>query len=252
MSFEVAPADYAAFMGVFSVPLAEGFAAFAGVAPGHRVLDVGCGPGALTDVLVATVGAERVAAVDPSTPFMEHTAARLPDVDVRLAAAEDLPYPDGAFDAALAQLVVHFMADPVVGLREMGRVTRPGGTVAACVWDHAGERGPLATFWRAVRDTDGEAQDESHLAGVREGHLGELARAAGLDVAEESSLTVEVTYPTFDHWWTPYTRGVGPAGAYVAGLDEAARSRLRDRCAELLPTAPVTVEALAWCVRART
>jgi hypothetical protein len=142
------------------------------------------------------------------------------------------------------------MADPVAGLREMGRVTRHGGVVAACVWDHAGGSGPLATFWTAVRDTDGEAEDESRLAGVREGHLGELAREAGLSGVEESRLTVGVDYPSFEEWWTPYTLGVGPAGAYVAGLDDARRETLRQRCAELLPDAPFTVSASAWCMRA--
>jgi SAM-dependent methyltransferase len=250
MSFQVPPDAYRRFMGRFSEPLAVEFVEVAGLRPGQRVLDVGCGPGALTEVLVERLGTERVAAADPSEPFVEHARSRLPGVDVRLAAAEDLPFPDAIFDAALAQLVVHFMADPVAGLREMGRVTRPGGVIAACVWDHAGGGGPLATFWTAVRDLDGEAEDESGLAGVREGHLGELARAAGLTDVEESRLTVEVGYASFEEWWTPYTLGVGPAGAYVGGLDEAGRRALRERCAELLPAAPFTVPASAWCVRA--
>ena len=194
MSFEVAPAAYASFMGRFSEPLALEFVDAAGVEPGQRAIDVGCGPGALTDVLVERLGAGQIAAVDPSEPFVAYAASRLTGVDVRRATAEDLPYPDAAFDIALAQLVVHFMADPVAGLREMGRVTKPGGVVAACVWDHAGGGGPLATFWTAVRDTDGEAEDESGLAGVREGHLGELARAAGLADIEESRLAVGVDY----------------------------------------------------------
>ncbi|HET9420217.1 MAG TPA: class I SAM-dependent methyltransferase [Nocardioides sp.] len=250
MSFEVAPAAYASFMGRFSVPLATEFADAAGVRPGQRAIDVGCGPGALTDVLVERLGAGQVAAVDPSEPFVTYAADRLTGVDVRRAAAEELPFPDAMFDIALAQLVVHFMADPVAGLREMGRVTRPGGVVAACVWDHAGGSGPLATFWNAVRDTDGDAEDESGLAGVREGHLGELAREAGLTDVEESRLTVGVDYASFEEWWTPYTLGVGPAGAYVGGLDDARRETLRERCAELLPDAPFTVSASAWCLRA--
>jgi SAM-dependent methyltransferase len=251
MSFDVAPEAYASFMGRFSEPLAQEFVKVAELEPGQRVLDVGCGPGALTEVLVERLGADKVAAVDPSEPFVAHARSRLPGVDVRLAPAEDLPFPDEAFDAALAQLVVHFMADPVAGLREMGRVTRPAGVIAACVWDHAGGGGPLSTFWSAVRDLDGEAEDESHLAGVREGHLGELAREAGLADVEESRIAVGVGYDTFEEWWTPYTLGVGPAGSYVAGLDEARREGLRERCAELLPDAPFTVTASAWCVRAR-
>jgi SAM-dependent methyltransferase len=250
MSFDVPPAAYRSFMGRFSEPLALEFVEVAGLEPGQTVLDVGCGPGALTEVLVERLGAERLAAADPSELFVEYARSLLPGVDVRLASAEDLPFPDATFDAALAQLVVHFMADPVAGLRQMARVTRPGGVVAACVWDHAGGGGPLATFWRAVRDTDGKAQDESGLAGVREGHLGELARTAGLSDVEESRLTVEVGYQSFEEWWTPYTLGVGPAGAYVGGLDEPQQDALRQRCAELLPDAPFAVPASAWCVRA--
>jgi len=250
MTFQVAPEAYRSFMGRYSEPLALQFAALVDPAPGQRVLDVGCGPGALTGVLAERLGPSGVAAVDPSPPFVEHVRALLPEVDVRLATAEELPFADGAFDAALAQLVVHFMADPVAGLREMGRVTRPGGVVAACVWDHAGGAGPLSTFWRAVRDLDGEAEDESGRAGVRAGHLVELAGAAGLEAVEESRLQVEVGYASFEDWWTPYTLGVGPAGAYVAGLDEPRREALRARCAELLPSAPFAVPAAAWCVRA--
>ena len=151
-----------------------------GSVAGQRVLDVGCGPGALTAELVSRVGAASVSAVEPSASFAAAARERLPGVEVRQAAAEQLPFADGTFDAALAQLVVHFMADPVQGLREMGRVTRPGGMVAACVWDHAGGRGPLAAFWSAVRELDPAADDESGLAGVREGHLARLFAQAGL------------------------------------------------------------------------
>jgi hypothetical protein len=153
---------------------------------------------------------------------------------------------------ALAQMVVHFMTDPVAGLREMARVTCPGGRVAACVWDHAGGGGPLAAFWRAVRDMDPQARDEAGLAGAREGHLAELCEAAGLDHVEPSSLTVSVAFTTFADWWEPYTLGVGPGGAYVTQLDQARREVLQNRCAQLLPPAPFQVTASAWCVRART
>jgi SAM-dependent methyltransferase len=251
MSFDVAASAYGAFMGRFSEPLAQEFVAVADLETGQRALDVGCGPGALTEVLVELLGADNVAAADPSEPFVDHARTRLPGVDVRLAHAEDLPFPDATFDAALAQLVVHFMTDPVTGLREMGRVTRPGGVIAACVWDHAGGRGPLSTFWTAVRDLDPSARDESGLAGAREGHLGDLARQAGLVDVEESRIGVEVGFPGFEEWWAPYTMGVGPAGEYVAGLDEPRRTALRERCAELLPDPPFTVSASAWCVRAR-
>ncbi len=135
MSFAVPAEAYDAFMGRYSMQLASGFAAFAGIEPGHRVLDVGCGPGALVAELVRRLGANAVAAADPSEPFVTAARQRHPGVDIRLAAAEELPFPDNAFDAALAQLVVHFMTDAVAGVAEMARVTRPDGVVAACVWN---------------------------------------------------------------------------------------------------------------------
>jgi ubiquinone/menaquinone biosynthesis C-methylase UbiE len=133
VSFDVGAGAYQRFMGRYSEPLAAQFASLAGLRSGQRVLDVGCGPGALTAELVTRVGPELVSAVEPSAPFVDAVRARLPGVDVRQAAAEQLPLPDDAFDVTLAQLVVHFMTDPVRGLGEMRRVTREGGTVAACV-----------------------------------------------------------------------------------------------------------------------
>jgi SAM-dependent methyltransferase len=251
VTFDVSAESYARFMGRFSEPLAERFAAEARLRAGQRALDVGCGPGALTAQLVRRLGPHAVAAVDPSGPFVAAARARFPEADVRSATAEQLPFPDDTFDAALAQLVVHFMADPVAGLREMARVTRPGGVVAACVWDHAGGGGPLATFWRAVHDLDPEAPGEAGLAGAREGHLAELAEAAGLTEIVSTSLTAEVRFATLDDWWEPFTLGVGPAGAYVSGLDQARREILRARCSRLLPPEPFEIAASAWCVRAR-
>ena len=251
MSFAVAAEAYDRFMGRYSVPLARPFADFSGVAAGQRVLDVGCGPGALTAELVRRVGPASVAAVDPSEPFVAAMGDRHPEVEVRQAAAEDLPFPDDGFDTALAQLVVHFMPDPVSGLREMARVTRGGGVVSACVWNHAGDDGPLSPFWKVVHELDEDVPDESELAGAREGHLAELFAAAGLRDVEDGDVSVRVEHPTFEDWWEPYTLGVGPAGVYVAGLDAERREELRDRCRELLPDPPFELPARAWAARGR-
>ncbi|GAA5148269.1 class I SAM-dependent methyltransferase [Pseudonocardia eucalypti] len=251
MSFDVAADAYGRFMGRYSELLAAEFAELAGAQRGQRALDVGCGPGALTARLVDRLGAEAVTAIDPSESFVAATRARLPQVDVHSGAAERLPFPDGSFDLVLAQLVVHFMADPVAGLAEMARVARPAGLVAACVWDHAGGTGPLAIFWRAVRDLDPGARDESELAGAREGHLAELFTSAGLRDVETSLLTVRVGFTGFAEWWDPFLLGVGPAGSYVAGLDEGRREALRARCEQLLPPAPFEIHASAWCARGR-
>jgi SAM-dependent methyltransferase len=249
VSFEVAAEAYDRFMGRYSYPLGPKLADHAGVSGGQRVLDVGCGPGALTAELVERVGPESVSAVDPSEPFVAAARARNPEVQVRQASAAALPFQDGTFDASLAQLVVHFMPDPIRGLREMKRVTRPDGVVAACVWDHAGGQGPLSLFWEAARELDSGLEDESHLPGSREGHLAELFAAAGLREIEATALSVTVEHPTFEEWWEPYTLGVGPAGAYAAGLEPERQARLRERCRELLPAPPFQVEARAWTAR---
>ena len=251
MTFNVSADAYLRFMGQYSEPLAARFADLAGVRRGQRVLDVGCGPGALTAELVGRAGAHAVSAVEPSASFAAAVRERLPEVDVRLGAAERLPFPDGAFDAAMAQLVVHFMADPVTGLREMGRVTRPGGVVAACVWDHAGARGPLAQFWSAVRELDPAADDESDLPGVREGHLAALFAQAGLGGTQVTTLTVRVRHADFERWWEPFTLGVGPAGAYVASLAPDRRAALRDQCRRLLPAGPIEISATVWAATSR-
>ena len=251
MSFDVSADAYMRFMGRYSEPLAAQFADLAGVRRGQQVLDVGCGPGALTAELVRRVGPDAVSAVEPSSSFAAAVRECLPGVDVRRSAAERLPFPADAFDAALAQLVVHFMTDPVLGLREMSRVTRPGGVVAACVWDHAGGRGPLAAFWSAVRELDPAADDESDLPGVREGHLAALFAQAGLGQAQVTTLTVRVSHASFEQWWEPFMLGVGPAGAYVAALTPDRQSELREQCRRLLPAGPVDISATAWAATCR-
>jgi SAM-dependent methyltransferase len=249
MSFDVAAEAYGRFMGRYSEPLAKAFVEVAGLSAGQRALDVGCGPGALTARLVDRLGVDHVAAVDPSARFVAAVRDRFPDLDVRRGVAEELPYADATFDAALAQLVVHFMTDPVAGLREMARVTRAGGVVAACVWDHAGRRSPLELFWSVVAAVDPGAADESALAGARDGHLAEIATEARLADVTGSELTVSVPYTGFDEWWEPYTLGVGPAGSYLSGVDSEQYDALVARAREVVPDEPFEVTATAWCVR---
>ncbi len=172
---------------------------------------------------------------------------RFPDIDVRSGTAEELPYATAAFDVALAQLVVHFMMDPVVGVRQMARVTHRGGVIAACVWD--GPTGALAPFWDAVHVLDPDVEDEALLSGARKGHLTELFEAAGLRDVEEGSIVVKVAHPTFEEWWEPYTYGVGPAGDYVQRLDDDGRARLESVARERLGSGPFTVTATAWAAR---
>jgi SAM-dependent methyltransferase len=249
MTFDVAAASYDRFMGRYSGPLAVAFAAFAGVGDADRVLDVGCGTGVLTAELVRRLGAGRVTAVDPSEPFVAAMRDRFPLVELRRAPAEALPFGVATFDVALAQLVVHFMDDPVAGLREMARVTRPGGRVAACVWDFEDERAPISAFWRAAREVDADAPGETQLPGARRGHLRELFEAAGLRDVEDGLVETRVEHPTFDEWWEPFTLGVGPAGAYASTLDRDRLEAIRARCERELSRGPFEIAAAAWAAR---
>ena len=238
-------------MGRFSEPLADRHLDWISPEPGQTALDVGCGPGALTQRLADTLGTSAVKAIDPSEPFVAAARERLPDVDVQLAPAERIPFDDNTFDHTTAQLVLHFTKDPVAALAEMARVTRHDGWVSASVWDFADGRAPLSIFWRAVATLDRAAVDEATLPGARDGDLVRYAVAAGLDDVQPMELAVRSHYSTFDEWWEPYTFGVGPAGDYVASLDEPQRQRLRDTCRSLLPEAPFEIHAVAWAVRGR-
>ncbi|MGH2406907.1 MAG: class I SAM-dependent methyltransferase [Candidatus Limnocylindrales bacterium] len=249
MSFDVAAESYDRFMGRYSNLLAPQLADLAAVRAGQRALDVGCGPGSLTTELVRRLGPAAVSAVDPSEPFVAAAQERHPGVTVLRASAESLPFADGAFDAALAQLVVHFMADPIVGLTEMARVVRGGGVVAACVWDHGGSRGPLHMFWEAARRLDPGVDDESNLPGTRAGHLAELFARAGLGEIEEATLSVNREHSTFEDWWEPFTHGVGPAGSYLARLDADRQAELRGLCRAMVPGEPFALAARAWATR---
>jgi len=252
MSFEVAAEAYDRFMGRYSEPLADKFVDLIGISPDERALDVGCGPGAMTGRLVDRLGVSSVSAIDPSEPFLEAVAQRFPGLDARLGSADAIPFDTASFDLAVAQLVVHFMPDPVAGIGEMVRVTRPGGRLAACVWDHGGKQGPLAVFWSAARELDPAALDESERPGTHAGQLERYFREVGLSDIEASLVTVRVEFADFDDWWTPFTLGVGPAGAHVADLNAAGREALRSACARLLPDGPFSIDASAWTVIART
>lgn len=249
MGFDGAAVDYDRFMGRYSAGLSAPFADFAGIRAGQRVLDVGCGPGALTGELVTRVGAASVAGVDPSESYAASARERFPDVQIAVAPARALPFRNAEFDAALAQLVVHFLADPVHDLGEMARVTCPGGIVAACVWDHAGGTSPLSRFWDVLSTTDPDAPREADLPGTREGQLKQYLAGADLQDITETVLTVSVMHPTFEDWWQPYLRGAGPVGAYVGSLDEAGRKRLEQTLRAEMPEAPFEVGGSAWAAR---
>jgi SAM-dependent methyltransferase len=247
----VVPAEgYDRLMGRYLVSLGPAFADAAGITPGQRVLDVGCGPGGLTGELVRRVGASAVAAIDPSPPFVEACRARHPGVDVQVGVAEQLPFADDAFDASLACLVVGFMSDAHAGVLEMARVTKPGGTVAACFWDVA-QMPAIQLFWRAAAEVDPSRSGEVARLGSREGDLGALLTNSGLGDVQETALAAHAEYQNFADWWSPIAQGIGPAGAYYLSLDDERRGAVRATCERLLghPDSSFVLEARAWCAR---
>ncbi len=250
MSFDVSGDAYDRFMGRYSRELAPAFAEFARVESGQRVIDVGCGSGVLTEELARRVGADHVAGADPS-PLLDACAERVPGADLKRAAAEDLPWPDESFDAALAQLVVHFMTDVEAGTAEMARVTRPGGIVAACTWDFSGGMKLLGTYWESAKALDPGAESES--SAFDEARLDELWRGAGLGGVQVDALVVSTRYEDFDELWDTFLLGVGPAGQHLVSQPPERQSAIRAEYLTRLgkQAGSFELDARAWAVRGR-
>jgi SAM-dependent methyltransferase len=249
--FRASAEAYERFVGRYGAPLAAALIEFAGIAPGMRALDVGCGPGALTGSLVQRLGVDNVRAADPSEPFVEACRERYPGVEVVVARAEALPYSDDEFHAALSQLVVNFMEDAEAGVAEMARVTRSGGVIASAVWDYAGEMTLLRAFWDSAREVDpgGAAADEGAvMKWSGEGDLAELWQRTGLADVRFGALTVRAAYEGFEDLWWPLPTGVGPAGAYCKSLDDERRAALHDAFRRRLGVGdePFELTARAW------
>jgi SAM-dependent methyltransferase len=250
------PAEaYERHIGRYGRELARALIDRAGVRRGVRALDVGCGPGALTTELVALLGPQSVAAVDPSAPFVEACRRRLPGVRVEVAAAEALPFGTAAFDHALAQLVVNFMTDAHAGVQEMRRVTRAGGTVAAAVWDYAGEMTLLRKYWDAAVALDPPAadRDERRMPYCTPGDLRELCETAGLADVTVAPVVVRAAYDGFEDLWYPLESGVAPSGAYAASLPADRRAVLKEEFRRRLGVdeRPFRLSARAWVVTGR-
>jgi ubiquinone/menaquinone biosynthesis C-methylase UbiE len=252
MQFSAPAEHYDRFMGRYVPTLAVALADAAGVSSGMRVLDVGAGPGGLTHELVTRLGADHVAAIDPSPQFAAANRERHPGADVREAAAEELPFADDTFDVALSSLVIAFMRDADAGAREMARVTKPGGVVAECMWDlPGGGMRMLSTFWRAARTVDPATEGEQTRVGVREGEIAEVLARAGLEDVQTGTLATSAHYESFEDFWTPFTFGVGPAGAHLVTLADEQQEAIRVECRRLLgePDGPFDLDAHAWYAR---
>jgi SAM-dependent methyltransferase len=253
------PADsaYDRHVGRYSPELAAALIAVTDIEREQRALDVGCGTGALAQALAERLGAGSVAAVDPSLDSVDTCARRVPGADVRVARAEELPFETGEFDAALAQLVVPWMSDPLRGVAEMRRVVRPGGVVAACTWDFANGMRMLRAFWDAAVAVDrpravrAGALDRTRLC--QPGELRELWARVGLTGMDAGELVVGADYLDFDDFWWPFTAGVGGSGSYCASLDAAGQEALREELERRLgsPAGPFRLTARAWYVRGR-
>lgn len=242
------PAEhYDRFMGRYSVPLARSLADEVGVSEGMAALDVGCGPGSLTAELAERLGGESVAAIDPAEQFVAACRRRNPGADVRQGVAEALPWPDDAFDAALSCLVIGFMRDADAGLREMARVTRPGGRIGVCMWDiDGGGMTMLRLFWSAMRAVKPEIEGEQRRAGTAEGDIAERLRRAGLDGVSGGAIEVSAGYSGFDDFWEPFTFAVGPAGQALARLNEDQKAAVREAVRAELPAGPFSLDARSW------
>ncbi len=251
MSFEIAASAYDRYIGRYSREIAPRFVDFAGVDAGP-VLDVGCGPGTLTEVLAARFGAASVAAIDPSEPFVAACRARVPSADVRVGSGESLPFSDGTFAGALSQLVLGFVRNADAMASEMARVVKPDGIVAACMFEANGFA-MVRAFWDAALRFDPSAPDDAKLPFRRMPELVALLERAGLRDVEQGIIDVEARYTGFDDFWSPFAFGIGPAGAYFKKLPDDRRAQIREACFELLgsPEGSFVLPARVLAVRGR-
>jgi SAM-dependent methyltransferase len=262
----VTPADswssgqsYESYVGRWSRLVATGFLGWLGAPTGRRWLDVGCGTGALTGSILRDGDPSAVVGVEPSAAFRDHAIDSVRDHRATFAAggAEALPFDDGSFDVVVSGLVLNFVPDPVAGLREMRRVTRPGGTVAAYVWDYAGGMQLLTSFWDTAVALDPAARplhEGGRFGFCSPDPLRALFGEAGLRDVEVGSIVVPTDFARFDDYWTPFLRGTGPAPAYAMSLDEAGRVALREALRGRLPSdddGSIHLRARAWAVRGR-
>jgi SAM-dependent methyltransferase len=252
-----ASAGYERFMGRWSRLLAPTFIAFAGVRNGDRVLDVGTGTGSVASTAEASMPMSQIVGIDPSPAFVAYAQknAKSTRAQYEVGDAQALKFKAGSFDHTLALLVMNFIPDEHKAIAEMRRVTRPQGSVSACVWDYDAGMQMLRFFWDEAIALDPaiEPKDERHMKLSREGQLGDLWRRAGLISIKEEPLVIDQAYSSFNDYWDSFTRGAGPGGAYVVSLSEDRRQQLEARMRKRLlgdrQDGPFTLKAKAWCVR---
>lgn len=245
-------------MGRWSRRLGDPFLDFVNLAEGCRVLDVGSGTGSLSRAFLERFGSGSIVGIDPALQFVEHARKNVTDgrVVFHVGDAQQIDYPDDSFDAALAMLVLNFVPEPSSAVCEMARVTRPGGNVAAVVWDYPGEMEMLRHFWDAVAQLDPEFEraDERHQRLCGDGDLALLFEESGLSNVKRSAISFPMEFVSFEEYWQPFLGGQGPAGDYVASLSEADRLQLERALRSRLQNAdgPIHLRARAWAARGST
>lgn len=250
---------YERYVGRWSRQVAAEFLDWLALSLGLRVLDVGCGTGALAGAVLERCAPAAVVGLDPAEGFLTLARVRVSDPRVRFerGEAQALPFEGDAFDAAVSGLVLNFVPDAARTAAELRRVVRPSGIVALYVWDYAGEMQFMRRFWDAAAALDAQAAalDEGKRSPIcAPDALARLFSGSGFEAVETRSITIPTVFADFDDFWSPFLGGQGPAPGYTMSLTEDARAALRDRLRETLPTEPdgrIALRARAWAVRGR-
>lgn len=245
--------SYEQFMGRWSRQLAPLFATYVGIHDGNAVLDVGSGTGVFSFAVRAIDPTGTIEGIDLSPAYVEYATKQHPEAKIRFQVgnAQKLDFPNATFDAAAAMLVLNFVPDPAVAVAEMRRVTRPGGTLAAAVWDYGGEMEMLKIFDEEASAFDpGFVTDERRMPLGKPEALRELFQGAGLEHVETTAIDTTLHFTSFDDYWKPFLLGTGPGGAYVAKLSPDRRDQLAARLRKRLGDAAFDLKGRAWAVKA--